>query len=149
MRGSGSYLSPAEKQLRYDALRACLGDAGCSAAVVVGTPHIGGKRYFRYFTDWPIQSIGGYLVVYTAGGEQAVFRASSQAFWARSVDWVKDVRRAGRSVKLNGHVLPLIRHEADAIAAVHYRIAADADYHDVAAKTRAIDQFAPDIEDLA
>jgi hypothetical protein len=56
---------------------------------VVGTPHIGGKRYFRYFTDWPIQSIGGYLVVGTAGGEQAVYRASS--FWAQTVDWIKDI----------------------------------------------------------
>src|SRR5260370_22541212 len=80
-----------EKQRRYDALRALLNGAGCAAAVVIGTPHIGGKRYFRYFTDWPIQSIGGYLMVGAAGGEQAVFRASSQAFWARTVDWIDDV----------------------------------------------------------
>jgi Xaa-Pro aminopeptidase len=91
VRESGSYLSLAEKQRRYGALRALMEAAGCGAAVVVGTPHIGGKRYFRYFTDWPIQSIGGYLVIYTAGGEQAVFRATSQAFWARTVEWVSDI----------------------------------------------------------
>jgi hypothetical protein len=45
---------------------------------VVGTPHIGGKRYFRYFTDWPIQSIGGYLLIGAAEGEQAVFRRLEQ-----------------------------------------------------------------------
>jgi Xaa-Pro aminopeptidase len=91
VREHGSYLTLAEKQRRYDALRLLLKAAGCVAAVVVGTPHIGGKRYFRYFTDWPIQSIGGYLVVDASGGEQAVLRASSQAFWARTVDWIKDV----------------------------------------------------------
>ncbi len=91
MQERGSYLTLMEKQRRYDALRALLNGAGCAAAVVIGTPHIGGKRYFRYFTDWPIQSIGGYLMVGAAGGEQAVFRASSQAFWARTVDWIEDV----------------------------------------------------------
>src|SRR5437899_11785448 len=79
-----------EKQRRYDALRALLNGAGCAAAVVVGTPHIGGKRYFRYFTDWPIQSIGGYLVVWPAGA-RAIFRASSQAFWAGHVGWIDDI----------------------------------------------------------
>jgi Xaa-Pro aminopeptidase len=91
VRERGSYLSEAEKQRRYTALRTLLNATGCAAAVVVGTPHIGGKRYFRYFTDWPIQSIGGYLVVGAAGGEEAVFRASSQAFWARTVDWIEHV----------------------------------------------------------
>src|ERR1700730_5684000 len=91
VRERGSYLTVAERQRRYDALRSLLDAAGCAAAVVIGTPHIGGKRYFRYFTDWPIQSIGGYLVIGTAGGEQAVFRASSQAFWARTVDWIENI----------------------------------------------------------
>jgi Xaa-Pro aminopeptidase len=91
VREHGSYLTKAERQRRYTALRKLLNDTGCAAAVVVGTPHIGGKRYFRYFTDWPIQSIGGYLLVGAAGEEQAVFRASSQAFWARTVGWIEDV----------------------------------------------------------
>ena len=106
MRESGSYLSQTEKQRRHDALRGILNRAGCAAAVVVGTPHIGGKRYFRYFTDWPIQSIGGYLVVYTAGGGLAVFRASSQAFWARTVDWIKDVIAAPQPGR---HVIDTLR----------------------------------------
>jgi hypothetical protein len=86
LRERGSYLTETERRRRNDAFRALLDAAGCAAAVVVGTPHIGGKRYFRYFTDWPIQSIGGYLLVETAGGEKAVFRASSQAFWAKNVE---------------------------------------------------------------
>jgi Xaa-Pro aminopeptidase len=102
----GSYLTVGERQRRYDALRVLLQAAECSAAIIVGTPHIGGKRYFRYFTDWPIQSIGGYLLVYTAGGEQAVFRASSQAFWARMVDWIKDITFAPHPGQ---HVLDSLR----------------------------------------
>jgi Xaa-Pro dipeptidase len=87
----GSYVTEVERRRRYDALRGLLDAAGCATAVVIGTPHIGGKRYFRYFTDWPIQSIGGYLLVDAAGGEQAVFRASSQAFWAKTVGWIEDI----------------------------------------------------------
>jgi Xaa-Pro aminopeptidase len=108
VRERGSYLTQAEKQRRYAALRALLNETGCTAAVIVGTPHIGGKRYFRYFTDWPIQSIGGYLVVGAAGGETAVFRASSQAFWARNIDWIADVV----SVPHPGHhVLALLQQQ--------------------------------------
>jgi Xaa-Pro aminopeptidase len=91
VRERGSYLSEAERHRRYGAFRKLLSATGCAAAVVVGTPHIGGKRYFRYFTDWPIQSIGGYLVIGAIEGEQAVFRASSQAFWANTVGWIKDI----------------------------------------------------------
>jgi Xaa-Pro dipeptidase len=90
MRESGSYLTEGEQRRRYQALRALMAAEGCAACVVVGTPHIGGKRYFRYFTDWPIQSIGGYLLV-GAAREQAVFRASSQAYWSGNVGWVKDI----------------------------------------------------------
>jgi Xaa-Pro aminopeptidase len=106
VRERGSYLTEAERQRRYNAFRTLLNDAGCAVAVVVGTPHIGGKRYFRYFTDWPIQSIGGYLLVDAAGGEKAIFRASSQAFWARNVDWIEDVVSVGRP---GHHVVDLVR----------------------------------------
>ena len=87
MRERASYITEPERQRRYGALRQLMDDAGCVAAVIIGTPHVGGKRYFRYFTDWPIQSIGGYLLVGADGWEQAVFRASSQAFWAGKVDF--------------------------------------------------------------
>jgi Xaa-Pro aminopeptidase len=87
---AGSYLSEGERRRRYDALHALMQTMGCDACVVVGTPHIGGKRYFRYFTDWPIQSIGGYLVV-DPHRQQAVFRASSQAYWCAKVAWVQDI----------------------------------------------------------
>ena len=149
MRERGSYLSPAEKQLRYDALRAFLGDAGCSAAVVVGTPHIGGKRYFRYFTDWPIQSIGGYLVVYTAGGEQAVFRASSQAFWARSVDWVRDVISAPQPGQ---HVIESLRgRQLDgkiALVGREYFPVSDYQAFEAAFSKEALVDLTPNIDDL-
>ena len=91
MKQRGSYLTPQEKQRRYGALREAMRASGCAAAVVVGTPHIGGKRYFRYFTDWPIQSIGGYLLVWASGAEQSVFRASSQAYWSGKVEWIQDI----------------------------------------------------------
>jgi Xaa-Pro aminopeptidase len=108
VREHGSYLTQAERQRRYTALRALLNETGCAAAVIVGTPHIGGKRYFRYFTDWPIQSIGGYLLVNAAGGETAIFRASSQAFWAKNVEWIADVV----SVPQPGHhVLALLQQQ--------------------------------------
>jgi Xaa-Pro aminopeptidase len=91
VRERGSYLTEAERRRRYDAFRTLLDAAGCSAAVIVGTPHVGGKRYFRYFTDWSIQSIGGYLLVDATGAKTAVFRASSQAFWAKNVGWITNV----------------------------------------------------------
>ena len=53
------------------------------------------------------------------------------------------------AVKLNRHAIPFVGDEAEAVAAVHYRIAADADDHHVAAKTRPIDQLAPNVEKLA
>jgi Xaa-Pro aminopeptidase len=106
VREGGSYLTDRERRRRYQALRALMEAEGCGSCVVVGTPHIGGKRYFRYFTDWPIQSIGGYLLV-DAGRAQAVFRASSQAYWAGKVDWVKDIVAVPLPVR---HVIEQLRH---------------------------------------
>jgi Xaa-Pro aminopeptidase len=50
----GSYLTPQEMQ-RWYTLSAGMNASGCTATVVVGTLHIGGKRCF---TDWLIHSIG-------------------------------------------------------------------------------------------
>jgi Xaa-Pro aminopeptidase len=108
VRESGSYLTEAERHRRYDAFCAILDAADCSAAVIVGTPHVGGKRYFRYFTDWSIQSIGGYLLVDAAGAKRAVFRASSQAFWARNVGWIKDVVSVAHPGR---HIVDLLRRQ--------------------------------------
>lgn len=91
LKDKGSYASEAEQSRRYAELDSILAEEECPAALVVGTPQIGGKRYFRYFTDWNLQSIGGYLLRWQGGPVEAVFRASSQAFWARLVDWVEDI----------------------------------------------------------
>jgi Xaa-Pro aminopeptidase len=88
---SGSYLSSEEQERRYAALRAIMAAAGCSAAIVVGPAQIGGKRYFRYFTDWNLQSFGGYLLVGAAGPPEAVFRAWSQAYWSSRVGWLQEI----------------------------------------------------------
>lgn len=91
MREQGSYLSTAERERRYAGLRAIMGEAGCSDAIVVGPAQVGGKRYFRYFTDWNLQSFGGYLHVGINTAPAAAFRAWSQAYWSGRVGWVKDV----------------------------------------------------------
>jgi ectoine hydrolase len=108
MREHGSYLTEAERHRRNIAFRGMLDAAGCAAAVIVGSPHIGGKRYFRYFTDWSIQSIGGYLFLDVAGREKAVFRASSQAFWAKNVGWVEDIVAVPRP---GDHIVELLRQQ--------------------------------------
>lgn len=91
MKEQGSYLSTAERERRYAGLRAIMDDTGCSDAIVVGPAQVGGKRYFRYFTDWNIQSFGGYLHVGIETAPAAAFRAWSQAYWSERVGWVKDV----------------------------------------------------------
>ncbi len=91
MRERGSYLTAEERTRRIEALRAVLADADCAAALIVGTPHVGGKRYFRYFTDWNIQSIGAYALIRADGRAELIFRASSQAFWAGLVGWIQDI----------------------------------------------------------
>lgn len=91
MKERGSYLSRGERDRRYAALRQIATQADCGAVIVVGPAQVGGKRYFRYFTDWNIQSFGGFLLVGTAGGENVVLKAWSQAFWSRLVDWVQDI----------------------------------------------------------
>jgi len=84
----GSYLSAVERDRRYEALRRIATAADCSAIVVVGPAQVGGKRYFRYFTDWNIQSFGGFLLVGARREETIVLKAWSQAFWSRLVGWV-------------------------------------------------------------
>lgn len=91
MKEQGSYLSTAEQERRYAGLRAIMRESGCSDAIVVGPAQVGGKRYFRYFTDWNLQSFGGYLHVGIDTAPAAVFRAWSQAYWSRRVGWVKDI----------------------------------------------------------
>jgi Xaa-Pro aminopeptidase len=108
LRESGSYLTEAERRRRYDAFSTLLDATGCSAAVIVGTPHVGGKRYFRYFTDWSIQSIGGYLLADGTGAKTAVFRASSQAFWAKNVNWIKNVISVPHPGR---HIIDLLRQQ--------------------------------------
>jgi Xaa-Pro aminopeptidase len=68
-----------------------MAEAGCVAAIVVGPAQIGGKRYFRYFTDWNLQSFGGYLLVGASTPPVAIFRAWSQAYWSRRVEWIEDI----------------------------------------------------------
>ena len=147
MREHGSYLTSAEKHRRYDALRALLKSAECAAAIVVGTPHGGGNRYFRYFTDWPIQSIGGYLVVDASGGEQAVFRASSQAFWARTVDWVKDIVSAPHPGQ---HVIERLREVPGKIGLVGREYFPVGDYQafEAAFSKKALIDLTPQIDEL-
>jgi Xaa-Pro aminopeptidase len=88
----GSYLSAAERDRRYSALRAIAIMHDCEAVVVVGPAQIGGKRYFRYFTDWNLQSFGGYLLIPQQGAARIVLKAWSQAFWSRLVEWISDIR---------------------------------------------------------
>ena len=57
----------------------------------VGPAQVGGKRYFRYFTDWNIQSFGGFLVVGVDQGERVVLRAWSQAYWSRLIGWITEI----------------------------------------------------------
>jgi len=109
MKALGSYVSIEEQKRRYDELARVLEDAGCDSAVVVGPPQIGGKRYFRYFTDWNIQSIGGYLVTRNQENPVAIFKASSQAYWARRIDWIQDVAAVDRPIK---RVLELLKSGA-------------------------------------
>lgn len=92
MKERGSYLSAAERDRRYSALRAIAATHDCDSVVVVGPAQIGGKRYFRYFTDWNLQSFGGYLLVPGQGAERVVLKAWSQAFWSRLVEWISDIR---------------------------------------------------------
>jgi creatinase len=91
MKAEGSYVSLGERARRYNGLRRAMSEAGVPVAIVVGSPQVGGKRYFRYLTDWNIQSIGGYVVVPESGDSHTVFRASSQAFWAEVVGWAPDI----------------------------------------------------------
>lgn len=91
MKEKGSYLSRAEQERRYTGLRSIMADAGCSAAIVVGPAQIGGKRYFRYFTDWNLQSFGGYLLIGMEAPPVAIFRAWSQAYWSSRVGWVDQI----------------------------------------------------------
>jgi Xaa-Pro aminopeptidase len=91
MRESGSYVSRDEQERRYASLRAIMAAAGCSTTIVVGPAQIGGKRYFRYFTDWNLQSFGGYLLVGETREPTAVFRAWSQAYWSSRIQWVQDI----------------------------------------------------------
>ncbi|MGH2395017.1 MAG: hypothetical protein ACRDGH_16250, partial [Candidatus Limnocylindria bacterium] len=91
MKEQGSYLSRDEQQRRYAGLRSIMADADCSAAIVVGPAQIGGKRYFRYFTDWNLQSFGGYLLVGREASPVAIFRAWSQAYWSSRVGWVEEI----------------------------------------------------------
>jgi Xaa-Pro aminopeptidase len=91
LKEQGSYLSPSEQERRYAGLRSIMAEAGCSTAIVVGPAQIGGKRYFRYFTDWNIQSFGGYLLVDGEEPPVAVFRAWSQAYWSSRVGWVDQI----------------------------------------------------------
>ena len=91
MKEQGSYLSKVEQERRYANLREVLAQADCVAAVVVGPAQVGGKRWYRYFTDWNIQSFGGYLLVGANGDRSAILRAWSQAYWSRRVDWITDI----------------------------------------------------------
>lgn len=91
MKEGGSYLSREEQDRRYAELRGKMAVEGCTATIVVGPAQIGGKRYFRYFTDWNLQSFGGYLLVPETDGPTAIFRAWSQAYWSSRIQWVKDI----------------------------------------------------------
>lgn len=91
MKEEGSYLSREEQERRYAELRGKMAVQGCATTIVVGPAQIGGKRYFRYFTDWNLQSFGGYLVVPQTGGPTAIFRAWSQAYWSSRIGWVRDI----------------------------------------------------------
>jgi Xaa-Pro aminopeptidase len=91
MKERGSYLSAAEQERRYSAFQGFMASADCVAAIVVGPAQVGGKRYFRYFTDWNIQSFGGYLFVTDAGRATSVLRAWSQAYWSNRIGWVTDI----------------------------------------------------------
>jgi Xaa-Pro aminopeptidase len=91
LKAAGSYLSHHEQERRYDGLRHIMAAAECADAIVVGPAQIGGKRYFRYFTDWNIQSFGGYILVGGAGPPTVVFRAWSQAYWSSRIGWIQDI----------------------------------------------------------
>ncbi len=91
MKEQGSYVSRSEQERRYAGLRSIMAEAGCSTVIVVGPAQIGGKRYFRYFTDWNLQSFGGYLVVDREEAPVAIFRAWSQAYWSSRVGWVDQI----------------------------------------------------------
>lgn len=91
MKTTGSYLSGEEQGRRHQALQKLMSESECGACIVVGSPQFGGKRYFRYFTDWDLQSIGGYALFRRDLPPAVVFRASSQAYWAQTVGWIDEI----------------------------------------------------------
>ncbi len=106
MKEKGSYLSTEERRRRYEELRRIGREADCDAIVVVGPAQVGGKRYFRYFTDWNIQSFGGFLVVGADQGERIVLRAWSQAYWSRLIEWITEIEDNRDPAKRTLELLP-------------------------------------------
>jgi Xaa-Pro aminopeptidase len=87
-------VSPAERARRYAALRAMMEREGYAALLVPGNAEATQRGYLRYVSDWRLWGGKGFVVLPKEGDPILILGAGSQSNWAKSVDWIREVRAA-------------------------------------------------------
>lgn len=62
-----SYFDDVERRRRLSVIRHRMSELGLDVIVIPGVPHVQGRAYFRYLTDFQLWSTGGYLLLGTDG----------------------------------------------------------------------------------
>ncbi|MBI4321858.1 MAG: aminopeptidase P family protein [Chloroflexi bacterium] len=99
-----SWVTQNERERRHALLRRLMAESGLDTLLIVGSPQVCGRGYFRYITDWSVWSSGGYALFFAKDDPIVVMRAKSQAYWSKQI-WVKDSRSAEKAVVEVGRVL--------------------------------------------
>jgi len=89
------YLSEAEKQRRYELVRAEMQKQGLDVIIALGDRCIGGARgtgSFRYLTDFFIIFNWGLVLFFPEGDPVMLVTSELQRFWALKHSWINDVR---------------------------------------------------------
>ena len=87
-------VSPPERARREHAIRAAMQEHGLDLLVLCGNAEATQRGYLRYLCDWRLWGGSGYLVVTHHAPSTLVLGVGSQAYWAKQVGWVEDVRAA-------------------------------------------------------
>lgn len=85
-------VSKAERERRYQALRDVMRRAGYEGLLFAGNAEATQRGYIRYTSDWRLWGGNGFLILPLEGDPVLVLGSGSQAYWAKAVGWVKDVR---------------------------------------------------------
>jgi Xaa-Pro dipeptidase len=99
-------VSPPERARREAAVRAAMREHGLDLLVLCGNAEATQRGYLRYLSDWRLWGGSGLLVVPLHEPASLVLGVGSQAYWARQVGWVEDVRAAPDKV---AEVVALVR----------------------------------------